>query len=158
MIKRRQQDHSNILSRFATAATTWTGSTTAFVTAATIIVVWGATGRLFHYSDTWQLVINTGTTIVTFLMVFLIQRSQNKDAMAVQLKLSEIVAALEGASNRLIAVEDLSEAELKVLRIHYQRLAEMSKRDTKITESHSVEEAESRHNFKEDRRKTRGKR
>jgi len=156
MDDRRRSDNSNMLSRFATAATNWTGSTYAFVIAVLIIVVWGITGPLFHYSDTWQLVINTGTTIVTFLMVFLIQRSQNKDALAVQLKLDEIVAALEGASNRLIAVEDLSEEELKVLRIHYQRLAEMAKQDTKITESHSIEEAEARHNFKRDRR-ARGK-
>jgi len=157
MKERRQQAGGNILSRFASAATTWTGSTPAFITAALVIVIWGVTGPLFHYSDTWQLVINTGTTIVTFLMVFLIQRAQNRDALAVQLKLSEIVAALEGASNRLISVEDLSEEELKVLRIHYQRLAEMAKRDEKVTESHSVEEAEARHNFKEDRRKARKK-
>jgi low affinity Fe/Cu permease len=158
MIERRQQDRSNILSRLATAATMWTGSTAAFVTAVAVIVVWGLTGPLFHFSDTWQLVINTGTTVVTFLMVFLIQRAQNRDALAVQLKLDEIVAALEGASNRLISVEDLSEEELKILRVHYQRLAEMAKRDMKITESHSVEEAEARHNFKEDRRKAREKR
>ncbi|HEX9458514.1 MAG TPA: low affinity iron permease family protein [Thermoanaerobaculia bacterium] len=155
MTDRRQKTRSNILSRFATAATNWTGSTGAFVTAVMIIVAWSATGPIFHYSDTWQLVINTGTTVVTFLMVFLIQRAQNRDALAVQLKLDEIVAALEGASNRLISVEDLSESELKILRIHYQRLAEMSKRDQKITESHSIEEAEARHNFKEDRRKAR---
>src|SRR5258706_3177736 len=155
MSDRRQKASGNILSRFATAATNWTGSTGAFVTAAMIIVVWGITGPIFHYSDTWQLVINTGTTVVTFLMVFLIQRAQNRDALAVQLKLDEIVAALEGARNRLISVEDLSEAELKVLRIHFQRLAEMAKRDETITESHSVEEAEARHNFKVDRRKER---
>ncbi len=155
MNERRQEAKGNMLSRFATAATAWSGSTYAFVLAALIIVVWGVTGPLFHYSDTWQLVINTGSSIVTFLMVFLIQRAQNKDSMAVQLKLDEIVAALEGASNRLISVEDLSEAELKVLRIHFQRLAEMAKRDETITESHSVEEAEVRHNFKEDRRKAR---
>ena len=153
MAGRRHHVHRNILSRFATAATTWTGSTPAFVIAAAIILVWIITGPLFHFSDTWQLVINTGTTVVTFLMVFLIQRAQNRDALAVQLKLDEIVAALEGASNRLISVEDLSEEELKVLRNHYQRLAEMAKRDLKITESHSVEEAEARHNFKLDRRK-----
>jgi low affinity Fe/Cu permease len=157
MEDRRQSGNRNILSRFASAATAWTGSTPAFVIAALIIVVWGITGPLFHYSDTWQLVINTGTTIVTFLMVFLIQRSQNKDALAVQLKLDEIVAAMEGASNRLISIEDLSEEDLKVLRIHYKRLAEMAKQDLKITESHSVEEAEARHNFKKDRRKVRGK-
>jgi low affinity Fe/Cu permease len=155
MDERRRSDNSNMLSRFATAATNWTGSTAAFVSAVMIIVIWLVSGPLFHFSDTWQLVINTGTTIVTFLMVFLIQRSQNKDALAVQLKLDEIVAALEGASNRLISVEDLSEEELKVLRIHYQRLAEMAKRDTKITDSHSIEEAEARHNFKRDRRKAR---
>jgi low affinity Fe/Cu permease len=157
MLDRRQSDHTNILSRFATAATTWTGSTPAFMTAVLVVLIWLITGPLFHYSDTWQLVINTGTTVVTFLMVFLIQRSQNKDALAVQLKLDEIVAALEGASNRLISVEDLSEEELKVLRIHYQRLAEMAKRDIKITDSHSIEEAEARHNFKKDRRKARKK-
>jgi len=157
MEERRQTIPGNVLSRFATVATTWTGSTGAFITAVLIIVIWAVTGPLFRYSDTWQLVINTGTTVVTFLMVFLIQRAQNRDALAVQLKLDEIVAALEGASNRLISVEDLSENDLKVLRIHYQRLAEMAKRDQKITESHSVEEAEARHNFKEDRRKARKK-
>lgn len=141
----------------ATLATNWTGTTTAFVTAILIVAVWLLTGPFFHFSDTWQLVINTGTTVVTFLMVFLIQRAQNRDALAVQLKLDEIVAALEGASNRLISVEDLSEEELKILRSHYQRLAEMARQDFKITESHSIEEAEARHNFKKDRRKARVK-
>ena len=102
MEDRRQSDNSNILSRFASAATAWTGSTPAFVIAALIIIVWGITGPLFHYSDTWQLVINTGTTIITFLMVFLIQRTQNKDALAVQLKLSELVAAIDGAGGKSI--------------------------------------------------------
>ncbi|MBV8547698.1 MAG: low affinity iron permease family protein, partial [Acidobacteria bacterium] len=85
MEDRRQSDNSNILSRFASAATAWTGSTSAFVIAVLVIVVWGVTGPLFHYSDTWQLVINTGTTIVTFLMVFLIQNTQNRDTLALQL-------------------------------------------------------------------------
>jgi low affinity Fe/Cu permease len=155
MIDRRQRDHRNVLSRFASAATEFTGTTSAFIIAVLIIAIWAVTGSLFHYSDTWQLVINTGTTIVTFLMVFLIQRSQNKDALAVQLKLDELVAAIDGASNRLISVEDLSEDELKVLRIHYKRLAEMAKQDAKVTESHSVAEAEARHAFKRDRRKKR---
>src|SRR5438067_12971156 len=153
MTDRRQHDHRNILSRFATLAMTWTGSTPAFVSAVLILLVWLITGPFFHFSDTWQLVINTGTTVITFLMVFLIQRSQNKDALAVQLKLDEIVAALEGASNRLISVEDLSEPELKVLHTHFQRLAEMAKRDLHVHESHSIEEAEARHAFKRDRRK-----
>ena len=155
MDRRAKPGHgfSGALSRFATAATDWTGSAPAFLVASLTIVVWVVTGPFFHYSDTWQLVINTGTTIVTFLMVFLIQRSQNKDALAVQLKLNEIVAAMEGASNRLIAVESLSEPDLKVLRIHYERLAQMARQDARLTESHSVEEAEARHAFKQDRRR-----
>src|SRR3954454_4082187 len=139
--------------RLATRVTDWAGSTTGFLFTAGTIVLWLITGPFFHFSDTWQLVINTGTTIVTFLMVFLIQRSQNKDALAIQLKLNELVAGLEGASNRLISIEDLSEDELKVLHIHYQRLAEMAKREADLKVSHSVEEAEARHNFNKDRRK-----
>jgi len=146
---------SGFLSRFATWVSDKSGSTPAFIGAFLVVIIWLVTGPHFHYSDTWQLVINTSTTIVTFLMVFLIQRAQNKGALAVQLKLNEIVAALEGASNRLISVEDLSENELKVLHIHYQRLAQMAKKDHSVTDSHSVEEAEARHAFKQDRRKKR---
>ena len=153
MEERRIRVHGSIFSRAATKAAEWTGSTTGFVIAALVVLIWAVSGPFFHYSDTWQLTINTGTTIVTFLMVFLIQRSQNKDALAVQLKLNEIVAAIEGASNQLISVEDLSEPELQVLRIHYERLAEMAKQDIHITDSHSIEEAEARHTFKKDRRK-----
>ena len=129
--------------------TTFTGSSWAFAVATLIIVAWLVTGPLFHYSDTWQLVINTGTTIVTFLMVFLIQRSQNKDSLALQLKLNEIVAALSGASNRLIDIEDLTEQELRALHEHYKVLAEMAKRGIDLKESHSVEEAMSRHAAKQ---------
>src|SRR6185295_11170168 len=118
-----------------------------------VIIIWLITGPLFHYSDTWQLVINTGTTIVTFLMVFLIQRSQNKDALAIHLKLNEIVAALEGASNRLVDVEDLTEDEIKTLHKHYQRLVEMAKKDLELTQSHSIEEADARHQFKHSKHK-----
>jgi low affinity Fe/Cu permease len=136
---------SSAASRFAGWVSDKAGSSPAFAIAVGIICVWGLTGPIFHYSDTWQLVINTGTTIVTFLMVFLIQRTQNKSALAVQLKLNEIVAALDGASNRLISVEDLSEEELSVLYSHYQRLGEMAKQDKRITQSHSIDEAEARH-------------
>src|SRR5262245_57332509 len=129
------------LERFSTAATRWSGSTPAFIAAAGVIVAWAASGPLFGFTDTWQLVINTGTTIVTFLMVFLIQRSQNKDSLAIHLKLNELVAAIEGSSNRLIDVEDLSEQELQVLHKYYARLAAMAKKEQSITESHSVEEA-----------------
>jgi len=153
MIDRRTRNRVNPLARFATLATVWTGSTPAFMAAVAVILIWLATGPVFHYSDTWQLLINTGTNIVTFLIVFLIQRAQNKEASAMQMKLNEIVAALEGASNRLISVEDLSEQELGVLHIHFQRLAEMARSESNLAESHSIEEAEARHAFKRDRRK-----
>jgi low affinity Fe/Cu permease len=146
---------TSVLSRFATWASDAAGSTPVFVGAMAVVILWLAGGPHFKYSDTWQLVINTSTSIVTFLMVFLIQHAQNKGALAVQLKLNEIVAALEGASNRLISIEDLSEDELKVLHIHYQRLAEMAKRDHSVSDSHSIEEANERHAFKHDRREQR---
>jgi low affinity Fe/Cu permease len=136
------------LERFSEAITKFTGSSGAFVLALGIIVVWAGLGPVFGYSDTWQLVINTGTTIVTFLMVFLIQRAQNKDSKAVALKLNELVAAMKGASNRLIDAEDLSEKELDILHRHFMKLAEMAKADRSLNESHSIEEAEERHNVK----------
>lgn len=135
--------------RIAHAVTVFSGSTLAFALAVGSIVIWGVTGPLFGFSETWQLVINTGTTIVTFLMVFLIQRAQNKDSQALHLKLNELVAAMQGASNRLISVEDLSENEIKMLHDHYAQLVELARRDSDITESHSVEEAEDRHATKQ---------
>jgi low affinity Fe/Cu permease len=145
---RRHLQAPGVLERAAHVFTELTGSAWAFGVAASIVIIWGATGPLFGYSDTWQLMINTGTTIVTFLMVFLIQRSQNKESRAVQLKLNEIVAALEGASNRLIDVESLSERDLDVLRTHYTRLGELAALDADPARSHSVEEAERRHQRK----------
>ena len=133
------------LERFSHHATAWTGSTWAFSIAVAIIIVWAVTGPVFGFSDTWQLVINTGTTIVTFLMVFLIQRTQNKDSRAIHLKLNELIAALHGASNRLIGAEDLTEDEVKVLRTHFRRLIELAAADQTLTESHSIEEAEADH-------------
>src|SRR3954463_9962267 len=114
---------------FSWHVATAVGTHWAFVIAALVIVAWAATGPLFHYSDTWQLAINTGTTVVTFLMVFLIQRSQNKDSLAIHLKLNEIVAALEGASNRLIEVEALSEKELQTLNRHFHELAALARNE-----------------------------
>ncbi|MFL6280055.1 MAG: low affinity iron permease family protein [Vicinamibacterales bacterium] len=136
------------LERSASAVTRWTGSTSAFVLACGIILVWGLSGPIFKFSNTWQLVINTGTTIVTFLMVFLIQRTQNKDSLALHLKLNEVVAAVEGASNRLIDVESLTEQDLEVLHSHYARLAQMAQQELNLTQSHSIDEAEQRHNKK----------
>jgi low affinity Fe/Cu permease len=150
--KRRHRRKKNglglLLEKLSLKATQATGTSTAFILAGLVIVVWLVTGPLFKFSDTWQLVINTGTTIVTFLMVFLIQRAQNKDALVIHLKLNEIVAALDGASNRLIDVEDLTEEEIKTLHKHYQKLVEMAKSDLELTASHSIEEAEIRHKMK----------
>ena len=139
------------LEHWSRHVTAWTGSSWAFALAVMVIVGWLVTGPLFHFSDTWQLVINTGTTVVTFLMVFLIQRSQNKESRAIQLKLNEIVAAIDGASNRLIGVEDLSESELETLTEHYRHLIEMARRDARLTESHSIDEANRRHERKRGR-------
>src|SRR5215212_7417578 len=105
MPRTKRNKVSELLEKFSYQATRATGTSVAFMLAAGVILVWLITGPLFNFSDTWQLVINTGTTIITFLMVFLIQRAQNKDALAIHLKLNEIVAAMEGASNRLIDVE-----------------------------------------------------
>jgi low affinity Fe/Cu permease len=138
----------SIFEAFASRATRWTGSVAAFMLAAGLIVAWLVTGPLFGFSDTWQLVINTTTTIVTFLMVFLIQQTQNKDGLAIQLKLNEVVAAMDGASNRLIAVERLTEQELRTLGAYYERLAERAREAADIRESHSIEEAERRHERK----------
>jgi len=133
------------LESISSAITAWTGSTSGFLLAVVVVLVWAVSGPFFGFSETWQLVINTGTTIVTFLMVFLIQRAQNKDAMALQLKVNELVAATQGASNRLIAIENLTEHELHVLRVFYGKLAEMAKNDQDVAQSHSVEEARERH-------------
>jgi len=132
----------SFLERCSLKVTDWVGSTWAFAIAVLVVAVWAVTGPIFHFSDTWQLVINTGTTIVTFLMVFLIQRAQNKEAKAVQLKLNEIVAAVQGASNRLIDVENLSEAEITRLQEHFKNLSEVTKREGNLRASHSIEEAE----------------
>jgi low affinity Fe/Cu permease len=147
---------SLILERFSLKATKATGTSAAFIIALAVLIVWGISGPVFHFSDTWQLIINTGTTIVTFLMVFLIQRTQNKDACAIHLKLNEIVAAMEGASNRLVDVEDLTEGEIEVLHKHYQKLVAMAKHDAKLTETHSIEEAEQRHKAKKGKRRRAG--
>ena len=136
---------SRWLEHLSSAIGRWAGSATAFGCAVGVVLIWAALGPAAHYSDTWQLVVNTGTTIVTFLMVFLVQRAQNKDALAIQLKLDELVAAIEGASNRLIDVESLDENDLTTLRTFYGELARLAKRDVKLSASHSVEEARARH-------------
>jgi low affinity Fe/Cu permease len=151
----RSDPVNRFLASFAHRITVWAGGNWAFGLAFLIVFAWLVTGPIFDYSNTWQLVINTGTTVVTFLMVFLIQRTQNKESRAMQLKLNELVAAVEGASNRLIGAEDLSEEELAILARHYQSLIERVKRDTRLTESHSIDEAERRHDRKHGKRHSR---
>ena len=117
---------NNRFSHFAQATARWTGHPAAFLSAVAVVAIWVITGPIFHYSDTWQLVINTGTTIVTFLMVFLIQNTQNRDTMALQLKLSELVLAMKGAQNKFAAVEDLSDDELEELHEDCKKRAEVT--------------------------------
>ncbi len=149
--------HETWPARVARTVTDWTGSTTAFFAAVLLLLVWLASYPLFvlltpddpvSAFNTWQIVINTLTTIVTFLMVFLIQRSQNKDSQAIHLKLNELVAATQGASNRLISAEKLTEDELSALRNFYAKLVELAGHDQRLTESHSVEEAVGKHKRK----------
>ena len=137
--------------KFSTKVTKVTGRPAAFITALVIVIVWAVTGPIFGFSDTWQLVINTGTTIITFLMVFVIQQSQNKDTMALQLKLNELIAALHGASNRLIDVEDLTEEELETIKNYYINLSELAKKEKDIHTSHSIDEARINHEAKRHR-------
>jgi low affinity Fe/Cu permease len=131
----------NFFEKMSSKVIAATGSPWAFFVALTVIIIWAVSGPVFHYSDTWQLVINTSTTIITFLMVFIIQKSQNKDSRSVQLKLNELIAANKAASNRLIDVENLSEEELDVLHKYYCVMVEETKKRVSMTESHSVEEA-----------------
>lgn len=129
---------------FANKVTRVTGSPWAFLIALVIVIVWGITGPIFKYSDTWQLVINTGTTIVTFLMVFVIQQSQNKDTLAIHLKLNELIASNNKASNRLIDVEDLTEEELEILKKYYVTLSNISKKEKELKRSHSIEDLQTK--------------
>src|SRR3989337_1090729 len=127
--------------RLTSWTTGWAGKLHGLFLAFLAILVWAASGPVFKFSDTWQLVINTGTTIITFLMVFIIQQSQNKDSMAMQLKLNELIASNERASNRLVDVEDLTQEELETLKKFYVKLSKLAKDDNDLFSSHSVDEA-----------------
>jgi len=151
MMKESTTPKLNWSERFANKFTRITGSTGAFITAFLIVIAWAASGPVFHYSENWQLVINTGTTIITFLMVFLIQKAQNKDALALQLKLNELVAAHEFASNRLVDIEHIPEEELKIIQKYYSKLSFLTKKDESLQQSHSIEEAEKMDDWKEAR-------
>jgi low affinity Fe/Cu permease len=116
------------IERFSTWITHWAGSTSALITSLVVVLVWAASGPIFRYSDTWQLVINTVTNVVTFVMVFLIQRAQNKDTLAVQIKLSELLRTARGAADEMVIVEELSETELRRLHARYLELVRRGER------------------------------
>jgi low affinity Fe/Cu permease len=149
-IKKRRR-LSMLFQKMANKTTKATGSPKAFITALTVIIIWGITGPIFNFSDTWQLVINTGTTIITFLMVFIIQHSQNKDTTAIQLKLNELIASNERASNQLIDIEDLTEEDLIKIKKFYIRLADLAEKETNVNSTHSLNEAEQIHKMKKNR-------
>ncbi|MEE6128085.1 low affinity iron permease family protein [Chryseobacterium arthrosphaerae] len=143
-----EHKNHNFFEKFSNWAVKFTGSPSAFLGAMAIVIVWAITGPFFDYSEVWQLVINTGTTIITFLMVFLIQKAQNKDSKAIQIKLNEIIAAHEKASNRIVDIEDLTEEELDQLHHYYERLAELAKKDSDIHTSHSIDAAQRNQDYK----------
>lgn len=145
---RNKNNKHHFFEKIAQKATYFTGTTSAFIISVSVILMWILTGPFFHFSDTWQLVINTGTTIITFLMVFLIQRTQNKDSRALHLKLNELIASLKGPSNRLVDVEDLTEDELEILHKYYVRLSHLAKKEKDLSLSHSIEEAHELHKEK----------
>lgn len=128
----------------AISLTKFSGSTSAFVLAASSIILWIATGPLFDYGDGWQLVINTGTTIITFLMVFLIQRAQNKDSLAIHIKLNELIASINGASNRIIDIENISEQDLVTFQKQYQNLSLLIEKKKNVKESRSIEDVKTK--------------
>jgi low affinity Fe/Cu permease len=138
----------SLFERFSNAATKFTGSSQAFIAAVAIVVIWAVSGPIFNYSETWQLVINTGTTIITFLMVFLIQKAQNKDGKAIQLKLNELIASHEKASNRMVDIEDLTEEELDQFHKFYATLAKLAEEEADIHQSHSIDVAKKLHHQK----------
>ncbi|MBC7487948.1 MAG: low affinity iron permease family protein [Cytophagaceae bacterium] len=153
-MKKSNKGTQALFEKFSSRVTEAAGSTYAFVGAVSIILLWLCSGPFFDYSEVWQLIINTSTTIITFLMVFVIQKAQNKESLSIQLKLNELLATNEIASNRLVCVEELTEDEMKVLRKFYSKLSNMAKEEGKITESHSIEEAEQFHEIKKERTPT----
>lgn len=152
MAKKKNRINS-FFDKFSTKATKLTGSPWAFIIALTAIIIWALTGPMFGFSDTWQLIINTSTTIITFLMVFIIQQTQNKDTTAIHLKLNELIASNKFASNRLVDAEDLTEEELQVLKKFYIKLSSLAEKDKDIHATHSIDDAEG---LQEEKTKSRG--
>lgn len=146
-MKNKKQNSSGF-DRFASVVCKATGSTAAFTIAFGIVLVWAISGPFFDFSETWQLVINTGTTIITFLMVFLIQKAQNKDSLAIQLKLNELVASSKYSSNSLVDIESMTEEEMETVQKYYRKLSALSKKEESIHTSHSLDEANDQHEIK----------
>ena len=147
-MKKSKKKGLSTFENFATRVSQLTGSTPAFISAFLVIIIWALCGPFFNFSETWQLVINTGTTIITFLMVFLIQKAQNRDSLAIQLKLNELVASHEHSSNRLVDIESMTEEEMNVVKKYYQSLSELSKKEESLQTSHSIDEAHQQHELK----------
>jgi len=145
---KRKKSGKHFFENFASKASKAVGSPYAFISALALVVLWAISGPLFDFSETWQLVINTGTTIITFLMVFLIQKSQNKDSLAIQLKLNELVASSDRSSNRLVDIESMTEEEMIIVQKYYQKLSELSDKHEPLQTSHSIEEANQDHHEK----------
>ena len=143
----------DVFTRMSEWVMRFSGSPKAFLIALAFIIIWAICGPFFHFSDTWQLVINTSTTIITFLMVFIIQQSQNRDTLAIHLKLNELIAANVETSNRLLSSEDLTESELRVLKKFYTKLATLSREGESLHQSHSIDEAENNHKSKYSKKK-----
>lgn len=150
--KKKKSRLSALFQKMSNKVTKASGSPLAFIIALAVVIVWGITGPIFGFSDTWQLVINTGTTIITFLMVFIIQQSQNKDTTAIQLKLNELIACNERASNRLVDIEDLTEEELEKIKKFYVKLSALAEKEDDVSRSHSLSEAENMHEYKLNRK------
>jgi low affinity Fe/Cu permease len=144
----KKKSGKQFFENFASKASKAVGSSYAFISALSLVIAWAICGPFFDFSETWQLVINTGTTIITFLMVFLIQKSQNKDSLAIQLKLNELVASNDKSSNRLVDIESMTEEEMMIVQKYYQKLSELSDKHEPIQTSHSIEEAQEDHQEK----------
>lgn len=147
-MKKSNKKKSSGFEKFASTACKATGSSYAFTFAFSVVLIWALAGPFFDFSETWQLVINTGTTIITFLMVFLIQKAQNKDSLAIQLKLNELVASNEFSSNRLVDIESMTEEEMEIIQKYYRHLSKLTKEDETLQTSHSIDEAKQQHEIK----------
>lgn len=146
--RKKKSKVSGTFDKFSNTVVKVTGSPVMFLSALGAVIVWALCGPLFGFSDTWQLVINTSTTIITFLMVFVIQQAQNKDSMALHLKLNELLASTKGASNRVVNIEDLTEEELLVLKKFYIKISKLAQQESDLHQTHTIDEAQKNHEKK----------